>query len=39
MPQETKREGGVKGVNTHKITVSATAPADPQVGDLWVDTS
>jgi hypothetical protein len=30
---------GFIGVNTHKITVSDSAPANPQEGDLWVDTS
>lgn len=27
------------GVNTHKITVSATAPSSPALYDLWVDIS
>jgi hypothetical protein len=31
--------GGITGVNTNKITVSATAPQDPIWGDLWVDVS
>jgi hypothetical protein len=29
----------VLGVNTHKLTVSATEPSSPSVGDLWVQTS
>lgn len=29
----------VTGVNTSKITVSATAPTSPATGDLWVDIS
>lgn len=31
--------GGITGVNTNKITVSATAPANPELNDLWCDTS
>jgi hypothetical protein len=27
------------GVNTHKLTVSATEPTSPSVGDLWVQIS
>jgi hypothetical protein len=29
----------VLGVNTHKLTVSATEPTSPSVGDLWVQIS
>jgi hypothetical protein len=29
----------ITGVNTHKLTVSATEPANPQLNDLWVDIS
>jgi beta-glucosidase-like glycosyl hydrolase len=29
----------VTGVNTHKITVSTSAPSNPQLYDLWVDIS
>ena len=29
----------VIGVNTHKITVSDTAPVNPALYDLWVDIS
>ena len=29
----------IQGVNTAKITVSATAPISPMVGDLWINTS
>ena len=28
--------GGITGVNTNKITVSAVAPQDPNLNDLWV---
>lgn len=34
-----KAGGGLNYEGTHKITVSATAPVGPQVGDLWVDIS
>lgn len=27
------------GVNTHKLTVSATEPTSPSVGDIWLDIS
>lgn len=29
----------VEGVGVSKITVGTSEPADPQVGDLWVDTN
>ena|SRR3990167_3055184 len=29
----------IEGVNTHRITVSATEPSNPTLNDLWVDTS
>jgi ElaB/YqjD/DUF883 family membrane-anchored ribosome-binding protein len=29
----------VLGVNTHTLTVSATEPTSPSIGDLWVQTS
>jgi hypothetical protein len=29
----------VIGVGTHTLTVGPTAPADPEIGDLWVDTT
>ena len=31
--------GNMVGVNTNKITLSDTAPNNPSLGDLWVDTS
>ncbi len=29
----------ITGVNTHKLTVSATSPSNPQLNDLWLDIS
>lgn len=29
----------IEGVNTHKLTVSATSPSNPQLNDLWLDIS
>lgn len=36
---QTELDTKIVGVNTHKITVSPTAPSDPALNDLWVDTS
>lgn len=30
---------GLAAVGTTKITVGTVEPADPEVGDLWVDTN
>lgn len=39
--EKTSLVGAINEVRarTPKITVGATAPASPQVGDLWVDTN
>lgn len=36
---QTALNSKLTGVNTATITVGATAPASPAVGDLWVDTN
>jgi hypothetical protein len=35
----SKAQIGLSRVNNVSITVGTTAPSNPQVGDLWVDTN
>ena len=36
---KSKLDSRVEGVNTRRITVSETAPATPQEGDIWINPS